>query len=133
MVKCLQNLRDAFRTPIIASDYFSAADHGIGLKRCVDAFTEEDWKLFEDLDSYKKFRHELEQEMNSLHAATLKGSDLQKHFRQLFQENMLKKLSKRPWIADHIVPDFPVACRRVTPGPGYLNALCQDNVTFFIC
>jgi len=64
VVKCLQNLRDAFRTPIIASDYFSAADHGIGLKRCVDAFTEEDWKLFEDLDSYKKFRHELEQEMN---------------------------------------------------------------------
>ncbi len=64
VVKCLQNLRDAFRTPIIASDYFSAADHIIGLRRCVDAFTEEDWKLFEDLDAYKKFRHELEQEMN---------------------------------------------------------------------
>lgn len=27
-----------------------------------------------------------------------------------------------------VIPDFAVACRRLTPGPGYLEALCQDNV-----
>lgn len=27
-----------------------------------------------------------------------------------------------------VVPDFAVGCRRVTPGLGYLEALCEDNV-----
>lgn len=27
-----------------------------------------------------------------------------------------------------VVPSFPVGCRRLTPGPGYLEALCEDNV-----
>jgi hypothetical protein len=26
------------------------------------------------------------------------------------------------------VPNFSVSCRRLTPGPGYLEALCEDNV-----
>ena len=29
---------------------------------------------------------------------------------------------------DHILPTFPPACRRLTPGPGYLEALCAENV-----
>ena len=29
-----------------------------------------------------------------------------------------------------VIPDFPVACRRLTPGPGYLEALCEDNVSY---
>ena len=31
-----------------------------------------------------------------------------------------------------VIPDFPVACRRLTPGPGYLEALCEDNVSYTI-
>jgi hypothetical protein len=27
-----------------------------------------------------------------------------------------------------VIPDFAVGCRRLTPGPGYLEALCEDNV-----
>lgn len=27
-----------------------------------------------------------------------------------------------------VIPDFGVACRRLTPGPGYLEALCEENV-----
>lgn len=58
---------------------------------------------------------------------------------------MLRKLEQRPWIADHskfspslltrsiltamaVIPNFSVSCRRLTPGPGYLEALCADNV-----
>ncbi|KLO07105.1 FAD/NAD-binding domain-containing protein [Schizopora paradoxa] len=93
-------------------------------------FTDNDWKKFEDPEVYKKFRHNLEQDMNSIHAVTTRGSDMQKEFIQSFRESMLKKLAKRPYIAEHIIPDFPIACRRITPGPGYLDALCQDNVTF---
>ena len=78
--------------------------------------------------------------------------------KELFRANMEKKLAKRPEIAakrasrpwaclgSHslksplrvvVIPEFPVACRRLTPGPGYLEALCEDNVcrnpAVFVC
>ena len=31
-----------------------------------------------------------------------------------------------------VIPDFPVACRRLTPGPGYLEALGEDNVCLYV-
>lgn len=42
---------------------------------------------------------------------------------------MRKKLERKPEIAEVLVPkDFAVGCRRPTPGNGYLEALCEDNV-----
>ena len=41
---------------------------------------------------------------------------------------MRKSLAKKPELAELLVPSFGVGCRRITPGPGYLEALCQDNV-----
>lgn len=68
--------------------------------------------------------------MNSVHQSTLKDSAMQKGAREAFKASMLKRLAKKPWIADHLIPSFGVACRRLTPGPGYLEALCEDNVDF---
>ena len=28
-----------------------------------------------------------------------------------------------------VIPDFPVSCRRLTPGPGYLETLLMDHVS----
>lgn len=42
---------------------------------------------------------------------------------------MRSKLASRPDLQDLIIPkDFAVGCRRPTPGNGYLEALCEDNV-----
>lgn len=42
---------------------------------------------------------------------------------------MRRKLAKKPQVAEKIIPkDFAVGCRRPTPGNGYLEALCEDNV-----
>lgn len=42
---------------------------------------------------------------------------------------MRRKLAGKPEIAETMVPkDFAVGCRRPTPGNGYLEALCEDNV-----
>lgn len=30
--------------------------------------------------------------------------------------------------AELLLPSFPVGCRRQTPGPGFLEAITQDNV-----
>ena len=81
-----------------------------------------------------------------MHAYTQRGSALSVQLREKFREDMLKKLEKKPWIADHrtscvcpfswkrsywhcaVIPSFSVSCRRLTPGPGYLEALVADNV-----
>ncbi|THG96305.1 hypothetical protein EW026_g5500 [Hermanssonia centrifuga] len=94
------------------------------------AFSEEEKKSFQDPAYYKQFRHALEEDLNSSHQAILRGTPMQMGAREVFKANMLKRLAKKPWIADHLVPDFGVACRRLTPGPGYLEALCEDNVDF---
>lgn len=42
---------------------------------------------------------------------------------------MNRKLAAKPEVAKHVIPsDFDVGCRRPTPGNGYLEALCEDNV-----
>jgi hypothetical protein len=43
---------------------------------------------------------------------------------------MRERLSKRPEIFEELLPTFSPGCRRLTPGPGYLEALTQDNVSF---
>jgi cation diffusion facilitator CzcD-associated flavoprotein CzcO len=43
---------------------------------------------------------------------------------------MQQRLAKKPEILKTILPDFSVGCRRLTPGPGYLEALVEDNVEF---
>ena len=81
----------------------------------------------------------------SVHPATLRDTPMQLGGRAVFKEQMRRRLAKKPWIADHrtcslcacvrlaefprvVIPEFSVACRRLTPGPGYLEALCEDNV-----
>ncbi|KAH0591296.1 hypothetical protein H2248_001384 [Termitomyces sp. 'cryptogamus'] len=93
-------------------------------------FTEEDKKNFQDPDFYRDFRWQLECELNSANSATLRGTEASIGAQIAFQEDMKERLVKKPWIADHLIPDFSPACRRLTPGPGYLEALCEDNVDF---
>ncbi|KAL1943925.1 hypothetical protein VTO73DRAFT_3743 [Trametes versicolor] len=94
-------------------------------------FTPEEIERFKnDPEFFWNFRYSLEQEFNSAHSWTLRGSDLGKQSKEVFTQIMEKKLAKKPWIAEYLIPDFPLACRRVTPGPGYLEALCEDNTDF---
>jgi len=94
-------------------------------------FTAEEIKQFkDDPEYYFDWRKQLESELNSVHGATLVDHPIQQGARIAFREMMEEKLQKKAWIADHLIPEFPVACRRLTPGPGYLEALMEDNVEF---
>ncbi|KAJ7459066.1 FAD/NAD-binding domain-containing protein [Mycena galericulata] len=103
---------------------------GMGKLQPNYVFTDKDKEDFKDPAFYKEFRRELESELNSNHVVTLKGSALQEGGRAAFKAEMLERLATKPLIAEHLIPDFAVGCRRLTPGPGYLEALCQDNVDF---
>ncbi|KAF2111847.1 hypothetical protein BDV96DRAFT_526224 [Lophiotrema nucula] len=53
------------------------------------------------------------------------------HVNELFRKSMLDRLgtsAKGLEIAKWLLPEFPVGCRRLTPGPGFLEALVRDNV-----
>ncbi len=58
-------------------------------------------------------------------------SDIQRGAQELFRRTMTERLGdseKGKMLAQMLLPSFPVGCRRQTPGPGYLEALVQDNV-----
>lgn len=71
---------------------------------------------------------EVELELQSMHGATLTGNPVQVGARDVFVANMKRRLGKKPDLLDELVPSFPPACRRLTPGPGYLEALTDDKV-----
>lgn len=53
---------------------------------------------------------------------------MQQTFVATFSSVTRDKLVEKPKLLEQFSPAFGVGCRRITPGPGYLEALCQDNV-----
>jgi len=68
--------------------------------------------------------------MNKSQLVTFRGTEIQQMFWKMSDDSMRGKLKKKPWIYDSMVPSYPPGCRRLTPGPGYLEALVEDNVDF---
>jgi cation diffusion facilitator CzcD-associated flavoprotein CzcO len=48
--------------------------------------------------------------------------------RAKFEKSMKDALVAKPEIINHLLPDFPPLCKRLTPGPGYLEALSSDKI-----
>lgn len=59
---------------------------------------------------------------------TIKDTPEQLAGPKIFKENMKRRLAKKTELLEQMLPDFPPGCRRLTPGPGYLEALTDDNV-----
>jgi cation diffusion facilitator CzcD-associated flavoprotein CzcO len=93
-------------------------------------YAEELLKSFDDPDTYFKFRKELESKFYQQFKTLFKGSKENAGLREDFTKLMSDRLKKKPELLDEIVPDFSPSCRRLTPGPGYLEALTEDNVSF---
>ena len=82
----------------------------------------------DDPASYLQYRKALEAGMQGTYAVTHRGTKEHDGARVVFEGDMKKRLGKKPEIIDHMLPKFPPLCRRLTPGPGYLEALTADNV-----
>ncbi|KAF9887951.1 hypothetical protein FE257_009473 [Aspergillus nanangensis] len=93
------------------------------------SFTPEEIETFKkDHQAYQQFRKDIELELQSVHGATLIGTPEQIGTRDVFLQNMKRRLSRKPELLDELTPSFPPICRRLTPGPGYLEALTDDKV-----
>ncbi|PVH67865.1 flavin-binding monooxygenase [Cadophora sp. DSE1049] len=87
-------------------------------------------KLASDPAAYLEFRKTIERDGSLFYHATLRNSEMQTMSRGMFTEMMRARLGKKPEIAYKLMPSFAPGCRRLTPGPGYLEALVEDNVEF---
>lgn len=81
-----------------------------------------------DNEQYHTFRKVIETEGNAMHPFSLKGSPLSEGARAVFTQLMNNRLAKKPELAEFLIPSFAPGCRRLTPGPGFLEALTEDNV-----
>ena len=94
-------------------------------------FTQEQIETFRnDSDALLKTRMQFDADSNSVHAMTLWGTELQKMTQERFGESMEERLKEKPEYLDWLKPTFAPGCRRLTPGPGFLEALVEDNVTY---
>lgn len=93
-------------------------------------FTDAEKEFLSSFDNYRDFRLVVEREMGLQHFLIHRETSTQKGFRELTEGKMREKLGDKADIAAKIIPDFAVGCKRLTPGPGYLEALAQDNTTF---
>ena len=59
----------------------------------------------------------------------LRDTEQNNSIREQFINVMKERVSKKPELLDGLIPDFAPHCRRLTPGPGYLEALTEDNVS----
>ncbi|OAL30493.1 hypothetical protein AYO20_08712 [Fonsecaea nubica] len=97
-------------------------------------YSEDELRTYrENPDEYIRYRREIERIMNAKPEILFKGTEEQKAFFALNDESMKQKLSKKPHIYESLRPDFSPFCRRLTPGPGFLEALVEDNVEFIGC
>ena len=95
-------------------------------------FTEETLQLFiSDPAFLRDYRAALMDRRSSNFKRAIADSDLQTQAQDLFRKVMKERLGDTPKgrrAASFLLPSFPVGCRRLTPGPGFLEALTQENV-----
>ncbi|PGH28270.1 hypothetical protein AJ80_00161 [Polytolypa hystricis UAMH7299] len=79
---------------------------------------------------YQKYRRHIEDSMMAYMTEDgfKYGTEEQQKTEASFRQHMQDALKSRPEILKTLLPDFPPGCRRLVPGPGYLEAVVKENV-----
>lgn len=96
-----------------------------------EIFTEDQKETFRnDPAAYLNFRIEIERETNKRFPLLIQSSDKQRAAIKANYEAMVDRLGPTATqkYAKDIIPDFPVGCRRITPGLGYLESFSEPNM-----
>ncbi|PLB40928.1 flavin-containing monooxygenase [Aspergillus candidus] len=85
-------------------------------------------KFRSDPAFYKRFVKSVEEEVNGNFPITLKDSDTAAFATASLRMYMADALGDDERLCKALIPEFPVGCRRLTPGTGYLESLRAPNV-----
>ncbi|KAF2803258.1 FAD/NAD(P)-binding domain-containing protein [Mytilinidion resinicola] len=91
---------------------------------------EEREEFAKDPETYLRYRHQVEKYVNKSQGLHVLGTEMNRNFTKATEESMARRLASKPEILKHMKPTYPVACRRVSPGPRYLECLVEDNLNF---
>jgi cation diffusion facilitator CzcD-associated flavoprotein CzcO len=94
-------------------------------------FSEKTLELFKDPEYLRAYRAALMDRRLENYSRSLIDSEGQKQAQEIFRKSMTERLGdseKGKKAADLLLPTFPIGCRRITPGPGFLEAIVQPNV-----
>ncbi|EFX05107.1 flavin-binding monooxygenase [Grosmannia clavigera kw1407] len=92
-------------------------------------YTDEEVAKFEQDDKfYYALRREMESSINKDFPRLFPGSIEETEATERIKIIMRWKLFQKIGLYEKLEPSFVPGCRRLTPGPGYLEALVQDNV-----
>lgn len=83
-----------------------------------------------DPEAYLKYRKENEGKYFRHFTGWLKGSAENEEAREKFRQFMNERLTKKPELIDALIPEFSPHCRRLTPGPGYFEAITSDKTDY---
>ncbi|KAI0814404.1 flavin-binding monooxygenase [Xylaria sp. FL0064] len=115
----------------ITNPFGDAAMIKLGLDpKKLDFSLEQRQQFAQDPEKLFNFRKEIEADGNVIHEVSFRDSGMQRGSMALFREEMQRRLAPKLEIAEFLIPSFGIGCRRATPGPGYLEALSEDNVDF---
>ena len=93
-----------------------------------DYTAEQREEMNKDTKLYDEYRFDIEREMNLRFRAAHIESEEQKQALVMMKALMKKRLGDNERITKVMIPNFPVGCRRATPGNGYLECLGKPNV-----
>ncbi|KAK4043690.1 hypothetical protein C8A01DRAFT_32219 [Parachaetomium inaequale] len=85
-------------------------------------------KFQSDPEFYREFVKKVEVEVNNAFPIVLAQSPVQAFARAKVTEYMTLMLGGNQELCKALIPDYPLGCRRMTPGHGYLQALTKPNV-----
>ncbi|KAI8948942.1 hypothetical protein F4801DRAFT_580981 [Xylaria longipes] len=85
-------------------------------------------KFKNDSEFYKKFVKTIERDLNGAFALLLNGGPVQQFATSKVKEWMTACLGGDENLCKALIPTYPLGCRRMTPAPGYLEALRAPNV-----
>ncbi|KAI7972819.1 hypothetical protein EIK77_003965 [Talaromyces pinophilus] len=90
---------------------------------------EEKHRFREDIDALKAYRKEIQQQSFASFSIFVKDSEMQTQAVDATKKLMLTKLNNYDDLAAKLIPNWPIGCRRATPGLDYLQALTQPHVS----
>ncbi|KAF2629196.1 hypothetical protein BU25DRAFT_17818 [Macroventuria anomochaeta] len=81
-----------------------------------------------DPDAYLRYRKEVELSLQGFYATCKRDNPKCVGIETKFARVMKERLWANPELIESLLPSYPPLCTRLTPGPGYLEALALPNV-----
>ena len=92
-------------------------------------YTDEEKKMWEsDREAYLQYRRAIEYDMNNRFGVMFSGSQQLADIRLKTEDSMMQRLKGKPELYNRIRPEYSPYCKRVSPWPGYLEALGSSKV-----